>query len=152
MSSSRGWSMISASGKLGMIVVAAVMAGGCANSGMDLSTASVTTDKTATALKTDPACISLASQINALKGDGTIDRLEKAASGKSAKVEVKREALQKQAELNKANADFQTRCGPIDSETARCAIGAGGCGADHAGRESLGCSTEHASHENPGCK
>ena len=105
--------MISASGKFSMIVVAAVMAGGCANSGMDLSTASVTTDKTATALKTDPACVSLASQINALKGDGTIDRLEKAASGKSAKVEVKREALQKQAELNKANADFQTRCGPM---------------------------------------
>jgi hypothetical protein len=104
--------MIGTKGRLSMIAVAAVLAGGCANSGLDLSTASVTTEKTVTAQKTDPVCVSLATQINALKGDGTIERLEKAASGKSAKVAVKREALQKQAELNKANADFQTRCGP----------------------------------------
>lgn len=95
--------------KLGSIIFAAGVACGCANSGLDLSTASVAS---ATALKTDPMCVSLANQISTLKGDGTIDRLEKAAAGKSAKVQVKREALQKQAELNKANADFQVRCGP----------------------------------------
>jgi hypothetical protein len=99
-------------GKLGMIVFAAGLACGCANSGFDLSTASVTTDKTATAAKADPICVSLANQINSIKGDGTIERLEKAAAGKTAKVQVKREALQKQAELNKANSEFQTRCGP----------------------------------------
>jgi hypothetical protein len=98
--------------KLGSIVLAAGLACGCANSGFDLSTGSVAADKSATALKTDPVCVSLANQINTIKGDGTIERLEKAAAGKSAKVQVKREALQKQAELNKANADFQTRCGP----------------------------------------
>jgi hypothetical protein len=98
--------------KLGSIVLVAGLACGCANSGFDLSTGSVTPDKSATALKTDPVCVSLANQINTIKGDGTIERLEKAAAGKSAKVQVKREALQKQAELNKANTDFQTRCGP----------------------------------------
>jgi hypothetical protein len=103
---------LGASGKLGMIVFAAGLACGCANSGMDLTTASVANDKTATALKADPMCVSIANQIATLKGDGTIERLEKAADGKSAKVQIKREALQKQAELNKANADFQTRCGP----------------------------------------
>ena len=103
---------LGAASKLGSIIFAAGAACGCANSGLDLSTASVATDKSATALKTDPMCVSLANQISTLKGDGTIDRLEKAAAGKSAKVQVKREALQKQAELNKANADFQVRCGP----------------------------------------
>jgi hypothetical protein len=64
-------------------------------------------------------CVSLASQINTLKGDGTIERLEKAADGKTVKVSVKRSALQKQAELNKAYADFQTRCGPkVPAQTA----------------------------------
>jgi hypothetical protein len=62
--------------------------------------------------KADPVCVALATQISTIKGEGSIERLEKAASGKGAKVEVKRTTLQKQAELNKANADFMTRCGP----------------------------------------
>jgi hypothetical protein len=97
-------------GKIGLVVVATALMGGCANSGFDLSTASVTPDKTAA--KTDPVCASLAGEINTLRGDGTIDKLEKAADGKGAKVSVKRTALQKQAELNKAYGQFQTRCGP----------------------------------------
>jgi hypothetical protein len=95
-----------------MVVLAAALAGGCANSGLDLSTASISPDKNGTLAKSDPVCVSLATQISTIRGDGTIDRLEKAADGKSSKVEVKRTALQKQAELNKANADFLTRCGP----------------------------------------
>ncbi|MBS0238544.1 MAG: hypothetical protein JSR89_08990 [Proteobacteria bacterium] len=96
-------------GKIGLIAVAAALTCGCANSGLDLSTASVTTpEKTA---KADPACATLASQINTLKADGTIDKLEKAADGKGAQVSVKRTALQKQAELNKAYGEFQTKCG-----------------------------------------
>jgi hypothetical protein len=100
--------------KCTIVVAAALFACGCANSGLDLSTSSITPVASASAatVKTDPVCVSLASQINSLKGDGTIERLEKAAEGKTAKVSVKREALQKQAELNKANAEFQTRCGP----------------------------------------
>ena len=96
----------------------------------------VPSDKSATALKTDPMCVSLANQISTLKGDGTIDRLEKAAAGKSAKVQVKREALQKQAELNKANADFQVRCGPtIPKQVATQANPGSIC----ASRECSGC-------------
>lgn len=88
---------------------------GCAQGANSLSTASVATgnDKVATAAgKVDPACVTLASQIETLRNEGTIDKLEKASSGKSANVQIKRAALAKQAELNKANADFQTRCGP----------------------------------------
>ncbi|HET6388162.1 hypothetical protein [Hyphomicrobium sp.] len=98
-------------GKIGMVAFAAVVTSGCANSGFDLSTASIITPES-TAAKADPVCATLASQINTLKADGTIDRLEKAADGKGAKVSVKRTALQKQAELNKAYGEFQTRCSP----------------------------------------
>lgn len=100
-----------ATGKIALAVLAAGLTCGCADNGdFSLSTQSLSPEKTAA--KTDPVCVSLASQINTLKGDGTIDRLEKAADGKTVKVSVKRSALQKQAELNKAYADFQTRCGP----------------------------------------
>jgi hypothetical protein len=93
-----------------LVAVAAAMACGCANSGLDFSTNSISPQ--ATAAKMDPVCASLASEINALKSDGTIDKLQQAAEGKTAKVSIKRTALQKQAELNKAYASFQTRCGP----------------------------------------
>lgn len=90
------------------------LAGGCANDGSGnlLATSSVGAEKTATAAKVDPVCVALASQIDTLRKEGTVDRLEKAATGKSENVQVKRASLAKQSELNKANADFQTKCGP----------------------------------------
>lgn len=77
----------------------------------NLSTASVNSDAAAVAQKTDPVCVSLAGQITTLKSDGSIEKLEKAAAGKGSKVEIKRATLQKQAELNRANTDYQMRCG-----------------------------------------
>lgn len=104
-------------GKVGFVVAATVLLCGCANSGFDLSTGSIAPQQTAA--KTDPVCASLASQISALKADGTIGRLEQAADGKTSKVSVKRTALQKQAELNKAYEQFQTRCAPgVAGQTA----------------------------------
>ena len=95
------------------LVFAGSLAAGCAENGANLSTASVASDKTAMAQpKVDPACVSLANQIDTLRKDGTVEKLEKASTGKTANVQVKRAALAKQAELNRANADFQTRCGP----------------------------------------
>jgi hypothetical protein len=112
--------MNGAASKIGLAVLAAGLTCGCANSDLGLTTQSLGTEKTAA--KVDPVCASLASQINTLKGDGTIERLEKAADGKTTKVSVKRAALQKQADLNKAYADFQTRCGPsIAPTTAQAA-------------------------------
>lgn len=96
-------------GKVGLVVVATALVCGCANGGLDLSTGSLSPQQTAA--KPDPVCASLTNQINALKSDGTIDRLEQAADGKTTKVSVKRTALQKQTELNKAYAQYQTRCG-----------------------------------------
>lgn len=92
---------------------------GCANDGSMSSLfptsaigASAETATAAVAPKIDPACGALAAQIDGLRKEGTIDRLEKVADGKGANVQVQRTALKKQAELNKANADFQAKCAP----------------------------------------
>ncbi|MGQ0457633.1 MAG: hypothetical protein ACT4OU_11285 [Hyphomicrobium sp.] len=98
-----------------MLALAAlsVAISGCSNSSTPLATASVAPEKQVTAApRVDPACVALASQIDNLRSEGTVDRLEKAAAGKSASVQVKRASLAKQAELNKANADYQAKCGP----------------------------------------
>ena len=104
-------------GILAALVSAAAACGGCANDGSNpLSTASVVPDKAPAAqqmaAKVDPVCVSLSSQIDTLRKDEAVGRLEKASAGKSASVQVKRASLMKQAELNKANADFQSKCGP----------------------------------------
>ena len=98
----------------GMAAAAAatgLMLSGCANDGM-LTTAAITPKPAQTAAAVDPACTTLAAQINTLRTEGTVERLEKAATGKGKSVQVKRDALAKQTELNKANADFQMKCGP----------------------------------------
>lgn len=94
-------------------VLAGALGAGCANDG-NLSTAGISPEKAAAqqASKVDPACVSLTSQIETLRKEGAVERLEKAAEGKSSSVQVKRASLAKQAELNKANADFQMKCGP----------------------------------------
>ncbi len=90
-----------------------------------LSTGSVTPAAEAAPVPAQPkfsqACVSLATQIQTLRGDGSIDRLEKVAAGKGENVQVKRTAIGKQAELNKANADFQAKCGPAVPKTVAAA-------------------------------
>jgi outer membrane murein-binding lipoprotein Lpp len=98
---------------LSSIALAGFLAAGCANDGSGLSTASVAPEKTAAAVpKVDPACVTLASQIDSLRKEGSVERLEKAAAGKTSNVQVKRASLMKQAELNKAYGDYQLKCGP----------------------------------------
>ena len=108
-----------------LLLVAGALAG-CANDGVlgtssNLTTAAVTP---AAAPKVDPACVTLAAQIDTLRKEGTIDRLQQAADGKSASVQVKRTALAKQAELNKANAAFQAKCGTIAPSSSTAAAAA----------------------------
>lgn len=113
-------------------LAAALFLGACANDSMPnlFQTASTTpVDEAAAAPaprapRVDTACAALSGQIEALRKDGTIERLEKVASGKGDNVQVKRTAIAKQAELNKANAEFQTRCGPRMPAHAAVAPGA----------------------------
>ncbi|PPC87571.1 MAG: hypothetical protein CTY31_07160 [Hyphomicrobium sp.] len=104
------------------IALSALIAAGCSNNGTTLSTASVAPNQVAAAPKIDPACTTLASQIETLRAEGTPERLEKAAEGKSASVQIKRASLAKQAELNKANADFQMKCGPKLTKAQTAAV------------------------------
>jgi outer membrane murein-binding lipoprotein Lpp len=93
---------------------------GCADgSGSMLPTASVDAApaqaaevREARAPRVSPACVNLAMQIDTLRKEGSIERLEKAAAGSGATVPVKRASLSKQVEYNKLNAEFQAKCGP----------------------------------------
>lgn len=101
-------------------LAAALLLGACAGETPNFfQTASVAAPAAAVAEATptrtsrvSAECTTLAGQIDTLRKDGTIERLEKVAAGKGDNVQVKRAALAKQAELNKANADFQSKCAP----------------------------------------
>jgi hypothetical protein len=108
-----------------LIVPAALLVasalGGCAADGSGfLSTASITDQQVAA--KTDPACTALASQIEAIRKDGAAERLEKAATGKTATVQVKRATLAKQTELNKLNTEFQAKCSTVKPTIAQAPV------------------------------
>ncbi len=108
------------------LMTAILMSGlvaGCASDGGPITTNSLAPQETAAvaAPKPDPVCVQLTSQIDTLRKEGTVARLEAAASGKSASVPVLRTALKKQMELNKANADFQAKCAKVPSGTPQTA-------------------------------
>ena len=91
---------------------------GCASDGSGLlSTASLGEQQAAA--KPDPACTALATQIETVRKEGAVERLEKAAAGKTATVQVKRDSLAKQAELNKLNMEFQAKCSAMKPTTAQ---------------------------------
>lgn len=100
------------------MITAAAFAGlvaGCSSDGglmgSSLTTSSVDGAKVAAAApKADPACVALTAKIDALRKDGVTERVEKASAGKTTTVSVKRESLAKIAELDRANADYQTKC------------------------------------------
>jgi hypothetical protein len=90
-------------------VLLAAFFAGCAQDGTlmtsSLNTSSIDQQTAAQeAAKADPACLTLASQIEALTKDGIPDKVSKAAN------KMKTADLAKADELNKANAEFQTRC------------------------------------------
>jgi hypothetical protein len=112
---------------LACIAATGITLAGCANDssvGSMFSTGSLSSANDTTAAlmpKNDPACGTLAAQIEALRKEGTIDRLEKSADGKGANVQVQRVALKKQSDLNKANAEFQAKCAPNVPKSAAVA-------------------------------
>ena len=102
---------------LALVAAGGLAAAGCADGSTGLmSTASLGTATANPAIagaaspKSDPACVALTARIDAIRKDGVVDRAEKAATGKTTTVSVKRESLAKLAELDKANAEFQAKC------------------------------------------
>lgn len=98
----------------------------CANdgglSGSMLTTSSIDAQKTAKAPAVDPACVSLVSKIDSLRKDGITDRVAKAGEGKSKTVSVYRTSLSKMAELDRANQEYQRKCGNLKPATATAAV------------------------------
>ncbi|MEM9030572.1 MAG: hypothetical protein AAGC70_19600 [Pseudomonadota bacterium] len=90
-------------------VITVLLLGGCASDGTNLLTTASTPKSEAKAI-VDPKCVTLLSRIEALKKEGTVARVEKAADGKTRSVMVKRSALSKVAELNQAYGDYQANC------------------------------------------
>jgi hypothetical protein len=88
--------------------------GGCAADGSSLlTTGSLASGETEVAAKSErisPECMTLMAKIQELREEGTPERVEKISTGKSPTVSVKRSALAKLAELNKANSEFQLKC------------------------------------------
>ena len=94
------------------IMAVAGLAGGCAGDAGLLTTSSIE-PAASKQPKVDPYCVALMSKIDALRKEGTPGRIEKVAAGKSATAVVKRSALQRITELDKANAQFQSRCSTL---------------------------------------
>lgn len=101
-----------------VLFAAAGVIGGCAN-GANFLGDSLTTSSIEPAAKAqpsvDPQCVALMSKIDALRKEGTPGRIEKVSSGKTPTAVVKRDALQRMTELDKANAEFQSRCSTLTS-------------------------------------
>ena len=109
--------MLKTKGFLPLLMIGAVVTlGGCAGDG--LLGGSTTTAALPEKPKVNPACVTLASQIDALRKEGVADRVEAAAKGKGDTVSVKRASLSKIADLNKANAEFQSKCGTVAPSSA----------------------------------
>ncbi len=105
------------------VVAGAGLLGACSGDGgmlgSSLTTSSLTSPTSTTGTqaqstpKIDPACIALVAKIDALRREGVTERVEKASVGKSASVTVKRTSLAQITELDKANAEFQSKCSTL---------------------------------------
>lgn len=87
-------------------LIGALLLAGCSSDGSlfgaDLTTASVPETP-----KVDPACVTLMTQIEGMRKEGIADKVEKAAVKK---YKMTAADLAKADQLNKANAEFQSRC------------------------------------------
>lgn len=100
--------------RVALLAISTTLMAGCASDG-SLTTSSIggSTQTAAAASKIDPVCLALTTKIDALRQEGITERIEKASTGKTSSVSVKRESLAKMAELDKANAEFQAKCGTV---------------------------------------
>ena len=96
------------------LLFGALLLAGCADSNMfgnsELSTSSIGSQP-----KVDPACTSLAAQIDTLRREGVADKIEKAAVKK---YKMTTADLAKADQLTKANSEFQVKCSTLPPRSA----------------------------------
>lgn len=110
----------------GLLLSCAVVLGGCASDGSSLlTTGSLAANDTNVASNSErisPECMKLMTTIQELRQEGTPGRVEKiSTTGKSSTVSIKRAALAKLTELDKANAEFQMKCSKLAPPAAAAA-------------------------------
>ncbi|MFM9848202.1 MAG: hypothetical protein ACKVP3_13700 [Hyphomicrobiaceae bacterium] len=97
----------------------ALLLGGCANDGSSTFGSTMFGATTTASIpekpRTDPACFSLTSQIDALKKEGIAEKVEKAAAKK---YKMTAGDLTKAAQLNRSNAEFQAKCSTLTTAMA----------------------------------
>jgi hypothetical protein len=97
------------------VVALGTVVAGCANDGGGLFQTGAVSPAVAPVAaapatpRVDPVCVSLGQQIDALRKEGVATKVENAAAKK---YKLTPADISKADQLNKANADFQTKCGP----------------------------------------
>jgi hypothetical protein len=89
------------------LLIGAFLLAGCSSDG-GLLGGGLTTASVPEAPRVDPVCVTLTTQIEGLRKEGIADKVEKAAAKK---YKMTPSDLAKADQLNKANADYQARCG-----------------------------------------
>lgn len=94
------------------IAAGALLLAGCAENSTVFggSSSNLTTASVVEPPKTDPACVSLTSQIEGLKKEGVADRVAQASVKK---YKMTTADLAKADQLNKANTEFQFKCSTV---------------------------------------
>ncbi|MGF1651576.1 MAG: hypothetical protein ACFCUN_14120 [Hyphomicrobiaceae bacterium] len=93
--------------RLTAVVCVGVASAACSTDGV-LTTSSV--PPAIEAPRADPVCQALAADIDRIRSDGTIGRLQEASTGRTTTVSVKREALARLAEFDRLNSDYRAKC------------------------------------------
>lgn len=88
------------------VLVGALLLVGCSSDGSLLGTP-ITTGSIQGQPAIDPACVSLTAEIDGLMKEGIVEKVEKAAASK---YRLTKADLINANRLNKANAEFQSRC------------------------------------------
>lgn len=93
------------------LLFAGVVLAGCAgDNGSMFTTGSVGQTAAAPEPSVDPACVTLAARLDALRKEGIADKIEKAAAKK---YKMTQADLTKADQLTKVSAEFQNRCSTI---------------------------------------
>jgi hypothetical protein len=93
-----------------LILAGAALLAGCAENSTVFGGSNLTTASVPEPPKTDPACISLATQIEGLKKEGIADKIAQASIKK---YKMTPADLTKADQLNRTNTEFQAKCSTV---------------------------------------
>lgn len=96
------------------LVLGGLVLAGCAEGGDNIFTTGSLSGQATAETKADPACVTLAARIDALRKEGIPDKIEKAAARR---YKMTQADLGKADQLTKANAEFQGRCSTVPRTT-----------------------------------